>query len=307
MTKLKYLSVISLFFLLTSQKCAAQTPQEYNLDFEEWVDSTLVDNTSYFSNSVGHDIENAVKGVPVNWTVLNPHRTTDAFSGEFAMVVNRWYYGSKGFASLGSCQEPAYQPCLVEASAKITKITGLYKFYTENNLNAKAVFLGFNFNQTINELDTIAHAEFLFHQIEDYTLFEIPVNYFDSLEELTHFQFYFMSPTATAGVCNQGLYYCNFLYLDDIKFDFTTLSYNTSINNNKGIGFFPNPFSEKLTIQNNEHRSNPVRVFNSIGQFIESFSLSGHESRQVSFLEYPTGVYFLITKNSVFKIIKRPR
>lgn len=228
--------------LLLSSAMMAQS-EEWNLDFEEWTDTTLRSTSEYFSMVDGHDIETPFTGMPYGWsTSSSQHRTTDALSGQYALVVNKWYFGSNGFVSLGDCNR-AYTPCLNEINSRVSQIAGYYKYFPDNNLNAKATWIGFDQN-----LDTISYHQFTFEDSEEYTYFELPISYLDT-SQLRYFQFFISSPDIASQptICEDGKKYCNFLYLDNIEIGLVSSNSDFNFDDND-VRVYPNPANDFIYI-----------------------------------------------------------
>lgn len=89
-------------FLNFNQMPSAQT-EDWNLNFEEWIDSTLAPADHLF-NGMDFNIELPYNGDLKGWTGLSGMlRTNDAIEGNYAVVVHRWYNYVDGLLALGNC------------------------------------------------------------------------------------------------------------------------------------------------------------------------------------------------------------
>jgi hypothetical protein len=236
-----------ILFVLTEIQVGLSQKMLWNLDFENWTDSTLVPNQSAF-DEVGFEIENPYLGIPESWTGAHIHRTTDAVAGNYAAVISRWYNYADGRMSLGECGIEHHQ-CRLKIETKISKISGYYKYYITDGdtlMHGRAQ-MSLVVSGTVNGvyMDTIGLAAVQFLQEEnEYRYFESVIQYVDVLAEVDSFSLTFHS----LGDIPSALPLHNFLFLDNITIELASSGANINTNSAQ-ITLFPNPATEKFTIK----------------------------------------------------------
>ena len=296
MKKILFILLLSLISNITSAQ------DNWNLDFENWEDSTLIDDSFPFINlPISHVIANPYIGSLKKWSVKNGtvHQTTDNRNGKYAVVIHRAYSYVIGKLYLGNCDMNSNKPtnCTKLNITKIKKITGYYKYFEEPNSYARLYVTRFKKNALSSNMELTSKDSFNFKAIDKYTHFEMPV----SNATTDSMALFFISRGSK--LCEKGDY-CNFLYLDNLEFEFSTTAIDIK-NEYLNSVVYPNPFDESINIFEEE----PVNVTLSniqgkvlLNKIIENGRID------TSFL--PSGIYFLQLKNKeqnvkCYKLVKQ--
>lgn len=296
--KLNILYLFLVFFLI-SEESISQELSAWNLDFEEWDDSTLIDISENFGQESNFEISDPFEGTPIGWDVCcGVSRTTDAYSGDYAIVVPNFYYYSQGFAHLSEFNKK------IRVEKNITNIKGMYKFYGEDSNTAHACFIGYYTSSDSSEIviDTIKN-ELVY--TESYSQFDIKI---ENLLTLDSFQLFFESPIDSNG-CNNDYYYCNLLILDDVSFDFANTVGTSQIPSlNESILVYPNPSSEWVTITNPTSNSKILSLWDFSGMPMSRLNLRSFESLKIDISFLNAGTYIILDEklNQSLKILLIP-
>jgi hypothetical protein len=104
----------------------------------------------------------------------------------------------------------------------------------------------------------------------------------------------------------------NYNIIGTSKVDFviditTTIGINEVAFENLNVVIFPNPFKNKILVENSNYLSSKISLVNTLGQILRDFhNLSVKSEIDLSFL--PSGIYYLKVQNNskqkIFKIIK---
>lgn len=295
-------------YLFSFWGLTAQT-ENWNLDFEEWVDSTLVNDSITFTWNAMALIENPYYGGIKNWAQLgtwgSTHRTTDAISGQYAVVVHQWYGGVAGDIQLGSCH-PGYmwnkKYCKNAISQRIDKISGYYKFLPDKGGDtsiAKCQIILWKTDTVTGVLDTLFIKEYFFAPVSVYTHFEIPITYPNPLIVPDSFNISFRTHNQLAGgglgpyVCNGIKNYCNYLYLDGLKVS-TISSTKDELDEYHNVNVYPNPCSGFFYLEGFSFTDTSVMyMYNVFGERVKTQTID-NESQKIDVSNLDPGFYFIV-------------
>jgi len=278
--------------LLNFNSCVSQDTSSWNLDFEIWDDSTLIDRSVEVDSFVSALVTDPYAGSPLFWNVTGAiDRTSDSYSNEYALVISNFYNYSRGFAHLGGYNMRHL------TDRNISKISGQFKFFGQDSLLADMFFIGFYSDQNNTVIDTI---QYQFENSEEYSPFEIEPNLHYNLDS---FQLYFISPL---GGCGNKNYYCNFLIVDDIKIDFQNPVSTKEILKKSNINVYPNPTTGSLYIQNMTGKTQEIICYNISGSIMITAEINAGITKEIYIPKESNGIFLLKNKfsNDFFKFLK---
>ncbi|MEM9917791.1 MAG: Rieske (2Fe-2S) protein, partial [Bacteroidota bacterium] len=190
-----------------------------NLNFEEWEENSLQDDPFLMADTT-HKIANAKVGKLTGWSAFGQSavRTTDAFEGDYALVVNSWYGTGPGVVDLGQCRVTnRSQACGMPFQGRLNKLNGHYKLVagsTQDNhvLRGSVAVYSFRYNAASQKRDTVALGQLFLEPTEEYTPFEFKINTIleDVLSDSIAVVF-----RVDGSDCQHGK--CNYFYLDNLE------------------------------------------------------------------------------------------
>lgn len=305
-----------LIFIALVLSWQAKSQNEYlNLGFEEWVDSTLVEDSLTFTWNAMATIENPYRGSAVNWTSLGPlYRTSDAYTGQYAAMVHQWYAGVAGDLQLGICEAGTMwnkNYCKNATSKNIHEISGYYKFWPDTDSSiAQCQIIIWKVDSINGGFDTLYSKIHYFEPATEYTYFNIPIEYQDSVVKADSFNISFRTHNLFAGgifgpySCKGLKSYCNYLFLDDINIKTILSSVNNQNKNDMTV--YPNPckayFNFRCSLFSNDMK---IIIYNVLGERLIEQRLSQYlQEVDVSILE--SGCYFIVVEDDS-KILSRQK
>ncbi len=244
---------------------------QINGGFENW--DTVHKHVYHDELLNEHGIANPLGGTPNKWKPMygvGITRTTDSYTDDFAIILHNWYhYGN---------EQIMYKDVLSDFPVSIS---GYYKFIRDNELpdsllgSAEIVVR----NQ---EKAIIGRAYFEFDTSSNYQYFEMPIVQLsdeqpDSIEII-------ISNINGFGGCSSPV--CNFLYLDDISINFVSNTLDHAMEEYK---VYPNPSSGKLILENPNHPSFEIEIYNMHGDLM----LSEMSSGEIDIEHLSPGIYIL--------------
>lgn len=266
--------------------------EDWNLDFEEWVDSTLASDQGSFAE-VGFPIDSPYIGELMGWSGAGAgiHRTNDAVSGDYAVVVHRWYNYINGRLSLGSCDLYQNQACKVNYTTPFQKVKGFYKYFvtdTSSTMGSNAVMdLVISGIANGSYYDTIACTTVHFEPQNEYIFFEAPIQYYFDDFQMDSLSLVFSSK----GIALSTMPIHNFLFLDKITLELSTAVQNQN-SETATVAIRPNPTKNRFMIDSNLEKSQfkSIILCDGFGQIIQT-NLPLNEYIDVSML--PAGIFFI--------------
>lgn len=310
MSKLKFATSIFLIFLLTTQKCESQAVEDYNLDFEEWVDSSFINSTVGIEPPF--EVEGRALGRMKKWGNYGQGlRTTDAHSGNYALVLSDWYGTREDYASLGEGSLPSINTCLgcgAPIDFRPLLLKGYYKFALLGGVPSDSVTGGIEvymtrYDSILLKRDTIGEGAIVLPSTpSDYSMFEMPIDY--SAQDLTPDTIFLkVSLAAASSAQGIGCGNCMYFYIDGLELlENATSTGATQTRNNLNIS--PNPAKENILVVNNSPNSQHLKLYNMNGNLIDQFSIFPNQNHLYNLSELNPGFYFLSSLFDAYKIIK---
>jgi len=191
------------FFLIPFCFRLSASAQLVNADFERW-DTTYV---SAYEDllSKKFSIKDPVDGEVSSWSSGSQYgasRTTDAFSGKYALVLYTWYTYIPGNITYmnGINYRPEY-------------LKGHYKYIGDVNIGELAS--GFGSIILKSSQDTVGYAKHYFDTTSVYRPFEIEIEYFDQQIPNEIIVFFESANQTCSREVDSSI--CNLLYLDNLS------------------------------------------------------------------------------------------
>lgn len=292
---------LTIFMIFISGGTIEAQADSLNLDFEEWVDSTLVNDSTLFALTEVHKITDPYKGSYnnslKNWSAQGPlYRTSDAVSGAYAAVISQWYSNVAGDLQISTCDAGTMwykKYCKNYFPTRPSTISGVYKFISEDSASAYATILCYRSNN--GQLDTIAQTIFYFEPSTEYQPFLIPLSYTDTVSHMDSIHISFRTHNKFLGgplgprLCAGFAPLCNFLYLDNLKLNPQT-SALTQIRNNPIISIYPNPVKDNVQVNINYISPlSKMRLYSSTSSLLAEYD----QTQEMHLASLPPGLYFL--------------
>ncbi len=292
-----------LFISLVSSTIVQAQTDSLNLDFEEWVDSTLVNDSILFTLTEVHKIIDPYKGYYnnslKNWSAQGPfYRTSDAVNGNYAAVISQWYSNVAGDLQIGTCNAGTMwhkKYCKNNLPIRPNTISGTYKFISEDSASAYATIICYRNNNGTGQLDTIAHTVFYFEPTNVYQPFTIPLSYIDTVSQMDSIHISFRTHNKFLGgilgprLCADFFPLCNFLYLDNIKLNYQT-SITDNIDNNLKVSIYPNPVKDNARVDiNYTSPLSKMRLYTSTSRLLAEYT----QTQEIHLESLQSGLYFL--------------
>jgi hypothetical protein len=285
--------IILFLFLLSSKLTFGQI---FNGGFEIW-DTTYT--ACYDSDLISlFAVPDPSGGVINRWpayyspfTTCGTARTTDSYSGNYALLLYNWYHYDYGQITY-----------LDSISSRPHYLQGYFKYITGGATRLSqgtAIITLTRFNGTSN--DTIASGTYQFDSTVTYTPFQINLNYTSALNPDSIY-IYIKSGNDNCGSGSPMI--CNLLYLDDITLSNSPLGIEGENVSNNDITVYPNPFSSVTTLQTETFlKDATLSVYNSSGQTVKQINNISGQTITLHRDNLSGGLYFIQLKQSN-KIIK---
>jgi hypothetical protein len=286
-------SIVLMLLTLVCYDALAQQA-DYNLDFENWDQTSLESDAAMFGAFPKmHRVANPYRGnLSYGWVSnVKVWRTTDAYSGHYALVLNQWYNGVKIWCFLGDCSNNRYtDSCLISLPRKIYGVSGYYKFYRDSTAIGKA-----KFTLTTYKIDTVTHQlkilskdSILFTPQTTYTYFNMYVHYSDTAQ----------LPDSVAGRFDvSGPFsinpYNNFLYLDALQLHnapYNAAGFTSFNSDNQTWNIYPNPAKTLLYLEHSSSQENKLMMYNAAGK--KMMEINWPQTRQIDISRLPNGTYY---------------
>jgi len=288
---MKTLLSAAAILLLACYSCAtqAQSP-DYNLDFEYWDSATMTNDSANFAAYPWmHQVADPYTGkLLYGWHAATHYwRTTDAYSGQYALVLNQWYNGGKEWLLMGDCANPtSNDSCRVAIPQRIYGLSGYYKFYPDSNAvgTPKLTIITYKLDSVTQVLGAITKDTLVFASAPAYTWFNMPVSYTGVQPDSMAVRFDITGPFTTN-------IYSNFLYLDSLQFHYQP--YNAAAvgmqENDNGWKIFPNPAGNVLYIASDVSQTVHIGLYNADGKKLKE--ITWPRSAQFDLKHLPDGLY----------------
>lgn len=314
----------TIFIALIALTPLSTYAQVYNLDFEQWDDSNMVIDNNVQQN--GFKIQGSEKGSVNNWSIFNGigFRTTDATSGDYALVLNDWYYFDDK-AYLGEDIHVYYSSvtkavecknCGVTINIKPKEVTGDYKVVslmlsTNDHLYGEVEAWLTKYDTVQNKRDTIGIGSIILSKTDtNYHSFSFPITYTstsvmpDTLIFALGFKKWWEGTDTTEHPITCMT--CHYVYFDNIKLEETVGLNELDTDKKQGnLLIHPNPFDTELNLFNNSDVSKQVNLYQLNGMLIESLNLAPFQQlRYNNAGKLPSGTYIITDKKQRFKLIK---
>lgn len=302
-----------LFFLafpLMTQKCAAQSGEELDLGFEEWVDS------SFINSNVGleppFEVKGRALGLMKKWgSWAYGLRTTDAYAGNFGIVLSDWYGTRDDHVAIGEDSKPTRtncKDCGAPIDFKPLILKGYYKFALLGGVPSDSVTGSIEvymtrYDSILQKRDTIGEGAIVLPSTPtDYSMFDMPIDY--SAQDLTPDTIILkISLAAASSAQGIGCGNCMYFYIDGLELlENATSTGATHSRNNLNI--FPNPAKENVWVVNNSPNSQHLKLYNMNGNLVDQFSIFPNQNLLYNLSELNPGFYFLNSLFDTYKIIK---
>ena len=281
---------IVLLLIFKLQFSFAQT-DNFNFDFEDWDESTMINDSVMFY----HDpfIKKPYRGFPMGWTGISTngvHRTTDAYKGKYAIIVHMWYALVPRHIALGTCNLGPSQFDIKECRNKINlrpiNLRGVYKYINKGD---SAIILMNFYKKENNVLKNISTVHHRFPPKSEYTNFDIPITYNDTTTKIDSFNLQII--TWNNKSCQLPMSgYCEFLYLDDLSFEYNSTDVNDFTSREIVPLFYPNPANDKIIISSDK-RIDSISICSTTTTNIFSYTNLLNNEIDISYL--PKGLYII--------------
>lgn len=255
-----------------------------NGGFEEW-DSVHAPPYAPEETIDIYNIPDAANGTPKMWAYevgLGILRTTDAYSGIYALIVHTWY---------GHVPETiSYEQAIQDAPEYIS---GYYKYNVNVIEDVPPKGLGTAIMTNSNQ-DTISLTNFEFDTTSVYKYFEFELN--QPNESPENIQIIFQNADYGFHCSAPTVNVCNFLYLDDIKLERQTTG--TIYPTKDPLKLYPNPSSDYINIDIDITEFN-VNIYNAQGKLLTTIA----DSKNINVEELPSGLYFIEIQDDDYNVI----
>ncbi len=302
-------TIILIIFCLSSTISFAQETPDYNLDFEQWVDSSMRDlHISIFNG-------NAKKGYLKGWFEHGfKVRTTDAVHGDYAMVIYDWYGLNYDYIVLG--ERGIYVPrtgecvdCGTSINFRPEEISFAYKgILNEDATIDEDTVVGFvnvmltKYDSVNGQRDTIGIGKINLYPTSDtYKTYSFPIQYTShGVPDSIIFYIVIQIPFIGGRNCNS----CIFLFFDNFQFHRKGTSI-ISPDEKSLLHIYPNPLDKsELNIYNKTaSRFISVKIYNSTGVFISELTIPPHSRKMYSMSGLENGIYYLKGEERTYKVV----
>lgn len=244
-------TLITLFLFVPAM---AQIP---NAGFENWEQKTIFGTT--FNDPVGWlsiNYANAIENIPAAAT-----QTTDAYSGNFALKLTNTEGEDKLAASISTMKLNGMEFIdKIPITSRVKSLKGYYKYsYTDKDTclislsiykNGSAIGSGFL------EMSTIT---------ENYTAFEVPVEYYNSDTTIIPDSAFILIQAAQNSNredFNEGVT----LYIDELSFEEGPTTAIRELKPTLDVDLFPNPAQEFVTVSLKQTAKPTIEVYDITGK-----------------------------------------
>ena len=251
---------------------------QYIEDFEHW-DSTW--NHPYQTELENlYQVPDPKSGSLQHWSPknnLSTCRTTDSYSGEYAMVVHNWYNHVHGLA-------------IYEDSINFIPqyIQGMYKYRPyELEVSIEATIEVFLMVKSDSLIDTLGHGSLTIGtRTDEYMAFQIEVEY----EVLTNVipNYISIQVSNSSSDCAQSSV-CHLLYIDDLRYSNIGIG-NQSIERSF-FECFPNPAQGRVVIESKERMQN-LKLYDMQGRILLNQQCTGNNAN-INVSNYSPGTYII--------------
>ena len=268
-----------------------------NGDFENWEELSSEEPDDWFTSNI---ISLATGEISVS-------KTTDSYAGTYAALVESkttMFEDTLGFITNGTMGEDDPIGGMPVDSTP-DKISGYYKYIPVGPDTALGGVFLYHYNENTGVTELLEEVIIKLPPADEYTLFEINVDYF-SLPEPDTVNITFASGNVDEGNSYIGL--GSMLYLDALE-----ITYKPNLVGIEEQGqeishqVYPNPAAEKIRIEFQEILGNDISVTitNSVGALVYQKNLNPLSTNHfdISVQNFKTGIYFYIIQsgNNTYK------
>lgn len=275
----------------------AVVAQEKNLNFETWEDSGN-DPPFNWEEPANWTSSNSL----TEWTLAGVSKTDDAQDGDYALRMSSVNI-SGGLPSVVCLGEPDLIADFENPSVNIASgglpvdspegtylsLSGHYKFNNNNEMDsAYAVVLLKKYNTMDNKIDTVALGTKSFAQVDDYTTFNIPLEYTNAstFADSIVIAFFSTKPTDPYAPSFPALGFI----VDNVQI---TSPLNVQENQGENLNIYPNPASDRVVISNS---TKSYALYNANGVVQKTIAIGQQE---FSVKELSNGIYYLKDQNGL--------
>lgn len=254
-----------------------------NGDFENWTELSAEEPDNWQSSNIF--------SLPVSSASVN--KTTDSHSGNYAVTVESQptNWDTLGFITNGNLDEDGPTGGMpVEDIPAI--LSGYYKYYPTGPDTAVGRLVLYHYNNSTGETDVLDTASLKLPAADNYTYFELEVDYY-SLPEPDTVNIAFGS----GNIENPGAYIGmgSTLYLDDLNITYkpSIVSVNDHLSS-PDVKVYPNPVRETLNFELINALRGPVKleIYNSNGKLVISRTDRNSSELSVKVSSLSPGIYF---------------
>ena len=266
-----------------------------------------VDNLSFgsgYTDPPNNDFENWYERInekPDSWLTSNSlvdssnlavEKTNDSYSGNYAAKVSTKLTitdDTIGFLTNG---RPTNSTFVSEGGYQVSQnpdvLSGYYKYTPDGSDSALVSVYSYAKDQSTNNLTRVDSNSVMLPQANNYTLFEVPMNY-DSWPVVDTVSIIFVPGKSTHQTTPVGL--GSELYVDDLSMSYKPTSVEESTN--RPLTIAPNPAREKTRINLSGKEFQELKVISIDGQLIENINIKEKDQITLNTNEYPRGVVLL--------------
>jgi len=257
-----------------------------NGDFEDWEEFSSEEPDDWFTSNI---LSLAVGGITVT-------KTTDSYEGTYAARIESsftTFEDTLGLITNGALSDDGPIGGMPVDSTP-DKLSGYYKYIPVGPDTALGGLMLYHYNENTGNTELLEEAFIQLPPVNDYTYFEIEVNYF-SLPEPDTVNVAFASGNVDDGSLYTGL--GSVLYVDALE-----ITYKPNLvgieDQKKKITHqvYPNPATDKIYIEFQDFLKNDisVRVMNSKGTLVYQKKINPLTSKQldISVNDFAPGLYF---------------
>jgi len=280
------------------------------LGFEEWQDSSFINST--IGLEPPFEVEGRASGKLQKWgSWTYGLRTTDAYAGNFALVLSDWYGTREDYVAIGEDSKPTRNKCKdcgAPIDFKPLILKGYYKFALLGGVPSDSVSGNIEvymtrYDSNSQERDTIGEGNIILPSSPtDYSMFELALNY-SSQDLIPDTVILKISLVAAGSAAGPGCTNCLYFYIDGLELLETTTS-TGSIQKLHELNIFPNPVGRMVTVSNKSPSPKNLMLTDLNGSFIDHFYILPNQDYQFNMSALSTGTYLLRSPFTTYKIIK---
>jgi hypothetical protein len=266
---MKYIYILTVVILLQATQLNSQIK---NSGFEIWDTTFTATYQEDLRNNLG--VTDAISGYVNSWyneEWFGLCRTTDAYSGNYSLVLYNWYNYAYQYAEYRD-----------RISEKPQYLRGVYKYITSER-NGKPAGGWVRTVMLDKNSDTVANTIHYFEKTPDYTPFEVEIEYLNSKQPDSLFIIFKNAEES----CPNVEMVCNMLYLDEISL---SLESDLKDLSDKSSFIYPNPAQDFIRIDKIFTRG---EIVDYSGRVHKEFA----NQNRIDISGLASGLYFIILRN----------